>query len=89
MPHPLLDASISPLRQRPIDDVILTGSARTQRNYLSDSGLSRPSSQPLLTGTEPSDRFADRRSPIWRIDAARRHSRVWLSSVVCPCWIGS
>nr|WP_246252813.1 hypothetical protein [Mesorhizobium camelthorni] len=39
MPHPVLDAPISPLRQRLIDDMTLRRfSQETQRNYLRDVG---------------------------------------------------
>ena len=39
MPHPVLDAPISPLRQRLIDDMNMRRFSReTQRNYLRDIG---------------------------------------------------
>ena len=39
MPHPVLDAPISPLRQRLIDDMTLRRFGReTQRNYIRDVG---------------------------------------------------
>lgn len=39
MPHPTIDAPISPLRQRLIDDMNLRRFSReTQRNYLRDIG---------------------------------------------------
>ncbi|BCH25401.1 hypothetical protein [Mesorhizobium sp. L-8-3] len=45
MPHPVLDAPISPLRQRLIDDMALRRFSReTQRNYLRD--ISRKSKSP-------------------------------------------
>jgi hypothetical protein len=39
MPHPVLDAPISPLRQRLIDDMTMRRfSQETQRNYIRDVG---------------------------------------------------
>ena len=66
MPHPVLDAPLSPLRQRLIDDMTLRRfSPETQRNYLRDVGQFA-----TFLGRQPDMATAEdlRRFQVWQQD---------------------